>query len=306
MSLFAHYDAALGVTLNGGYISAIADQSGNGVDLAQTDESYQPTYLAVDPDFNDLPSLDALSSVPILCSLSSAAFSEISQPLTIFCVAKFDPAGTGVSEYLFDGIESGKRCLVYAKSDEDVRQYSGSLVDGDSTTFTPQIYCAKFNGASSEVLMGGSSIVSGDCGADGLTGISIFTALEPQIGRQKLAELLVYDSLLTDAEIATVGGLLGNKFNLSWSTADPTGFLILPLIRARTLIAASTAFQSWVGAATADEALSYIHLFEGNVGGQEKFAFVGMGGVMLGLNWIIRRRMELNKKQVKKEEPSDE
>ena len=36
------------------------------------------------------------------------------------------------------------------------------------------------------------------------------------------------------------------------------------------------------------------------------FAFVGMGGAMLGLNWIIRRRMELNKKQVKKEEPSDE
>jgi formate dehydrogenase iron-sulfur subunit len=36
------------------------------------------------------------------------------------------------------------------------------------------------------------------------------------------------------------------------------------------------------------------------------FAFVGMGGFMLGLNWIIRRRMELNKKQVKKEELSDE
>ena len=36
------------------------------------------------------------------------------------------------------------------------------------------------------------------------------------------------------------------------------------------------------------------------------FAFVGMGGFMLGLNWIIRRRMELNEKQVKKEEPSDE
>jgi formate dehydrogenase iron-sulfur subunit len=36
------------------------------------------------------------------------------------------------------------------------------------------------------------------------------------------------------------------------------------------------------------------------------FAFVGMGGFMLGLNWIIRRRMELNEKLVKKEEPSDE
>jgi hypothetical protein len=27
------------------------------------------------------------------------------------------------------------------------------------------------------------------------------------------------------------------------------------------------------------------------------FAFVGMGGFMLGLNWIIRRRMEFSKKQ---------
>ena len=36
------------------------------------------------------------------------------------------------------------------------------------------------------------------------------------------------------------------------------------------------------------------------------FAFVGMGGVMLGLNWVIRRRMELGKEQNKKKEPSDE
>ncbi len=35
------------------------------------------------------------------------------------------------------------------------------------------------------------------------------------------------------------------------------------------------------------------------------FAFVGMGGVMLGLNWIIRRRMEFNKEQ-KEKESSDE
>jgi len=31
-----------------------------------------------------------------------------------------------------------------------------------------------------------------------------------------------------------------------------------------------------------------------------------MGGFMLGLNWIIRRRMKLGNKHVKKEEPSDE
>ncbi len=36
------------------------------------------------------------------------------------------------------------------------------------------------------------------------------------------------------------------------------------------------------------------------------FAFVGMGGVMLGLNWIIRRRMELGKEQNKNEETTDE
>jgi formate dehydrogenase iron-sulfur subunit len=36
------------------------------------------------------------------------------------------------------------------------------------------------------------------------------------------------------------------------------------------------------------------------------FAFVGMGGIMLGLNWIIRRRMELSKEQHKDKESSDE
>ncbi len=36
------------------------------------------------------------------------------------------------------------------------------------------------------------------------------------------------------------------------------------------------------------------------------FAFVGMGGVMLGLNWIIRRRMEFSKEQNKKKGSADE
>ncbi len=35
-------------------------------------------------------------------------------------------------------------------------------------------------------------------------------------------------------------------------------------------------------------------------------AFVGMGGVMLGLNWIIRRRMELGKKQDEQEDTPNE
>ena len=36
------------------------------------------------------------------------------------------------------------------------------------------------------------------------------------------------------------------------------------------------------------------------------FAFLGMGGVMLGLNWIIRRRMEFDKEQNNKKESLDE
>jgi formate dehydrogenase iron-sulfur subunit len=36
------------------------------------------------------------------------------------------------------------------------------------------------------------------------------------------------------------------------------------------------------------------------------FAFVGIGGFMLGLNWVIRRRMEHSKPQSKSEESQDE
>ncbi|MFH2037785.1 MAG: 4Fe-4S dicluster domain-containing protein [Candidatus Zixiibacteriota bacterium] len=36
------------------------------------------------------------------------------------------------------------------------------------------------------------------------------------------------------------------------------------------------------------------------------FAFVGMGGIMLGLNWIVKRRMELDKNKDEKKESSDE
>ncbi|MCL4538655.1 MAG: 4Fe-4S dicluster domain-containing protein, partial [Bacteroidetes bacterium] len=36
------------------------------------------------------------------------------------------------------------------------------------------------------------------------------------------------------------------------------------------------------------------------------FAFVGMGGAMLGLNWIIRRRMKMDKERGNKKESADE
>jgi formate dehydrogenase iron-sulfur subunit len=36
------------------------------------------------------------------------------------------------------------------------------------------------------------------------------------------------------------------------------------------------------------------------------FAFLGMGGTMLGINWIIRRRMKLNKTENENEEPINE
>jgi hypothetical protein len=36
------------------------------------------------------------------------------------------------------------------------------------------------------------------------------------------------------------------------------------------------------------------------------FAFVGMGGAMLGLNWIIRRRMDLKKENEKEGKLKDE
>jgi formate dehydrogenase iron-sulfur subunit len=35
------------------------------------------------------------------------------------------------------------------------------------------------------------------------------------------------------------------------------------------------------------------------------FAFVGMGGAMLGLNWIIRRRMKFSKESKEKESPDE-
>ena len=36
------------------------------------------------------------------------------------------------------------------------------------------------------------------------------------------------------------------------------------------------------------------------------FAFLGMGGTMLGINWIIRRRMKLSKQAIENEETQDE
>lgn len=207
----AVYDAAKGITLNGSDVSAWADDSGTGNDLAQATALDQPAFNSsnVSVDFDGTNDFMALSG-------TTWVGGNKSQPHTV--IGAFTASGGGV-RVVYAGLTGTTEMNMHI-SGGDYRINAGvTLVSPLAASDVTRIYTNVYDGVNGRMYSGGGSPdASGNVGTE-LTGGLVVGGSPggsfPVI--MKLKYLVVYNKLLTDSEMDDVGFYLQNRYAIAYT-----------------------------------------------------------------------------------------
>ncbi len=100
---------------------------------------------------------------------------------------------------------------------------AGMVLNGGLADTDKHIAVIRFSDANTVVYIdGGPAILSGNAGDSPLNGLNFGCNLREQDCKAfKLAEFLLYDKSLEDAEINSIGGHLGEKYGITWTAVSP-------------------------------------------------------------------------------------
>jgi len=157
------------------YVVKWYDQSGNGFDISQSSESFQPKLINSNSYYTDGAN-GRISLRGHGDQLKETSSGTIDQPVTIVAVTDVHQVST--HRYLCDGgfaSSSGERqALVLLSSDFDMWA-GGSFVGGATVTVDNWMWFALFNGSSSELSMNGTNQTSLNPGTNGCRALSLFS-----------------------------------------------------------------------------------------------------------------------------------
>ena len=226
-SRIVHYEGS-DVDFDNETVSQINDLSENGYHAVQLNSSFQPNQAY-------LPELDNKAAIHfdgnddrLLVDFGTS----YEQPITAFAIWKID--GSTNNHFLFDGLTATDRiALYYAFNAQRISLLSNPLnVFGYNTIIPfeqPILSSAVFNTSESQLRGNGELLAEGDIGDFGLSGLTIGNI---QDGSAFLngyfAEILLYEGLLSEAEITSVESYLMDKYaplvNLGVDIRIPYGF----------------------------------------------------------------------------------
>src|SRR3990167_3839844 len=182
--------ADLGVTLNGGTVSAWANQADATtlVSVVQAVTPNQPTYRA--SGINGLPDLD-FDGGDWLANPYLAG--DLSQPLHIFVVCETD---VGALMWALGAVDPAKRIEMYFHTPSGGVQYiygGASLLGTSFSTGVPILREAVFDGASSQIWTNGTLNATGNAGANVMGGLVVGDTQPPLLPFDgPIAEVIVY------------------------------------------------------------------------------------------------------------------
>jgi hypothetical protein len=198
-------------------VSQWNDKSGNSYNQSQSTGGVQPLWIAADKN-----GLDVIDFVDERVMQQSSGFSSVSQPITIFAAAVMPKVNSAPITYaLYDGITVSNR-ISFQGASESIAYYmftnpSASYWETSNATDT-EVWSEvvnEFNGASSEVFMGGVSIGTGNSGSGVLTGLTMCAQFNSDNeGEMKVGEILVYTKLVSDADRLSIRDYLICKWGL--------------------------------------------------------------------------------------------
>jgi hypothetical protein len=199
--------AQLGITIATG-VSQWNDLSGNGNNVFQATGSQQPTYNATDAGYNGKPTLSfaAASSQSLGASIAS-----IGQPYTIIVVGQNTNGGAIVGS-------GGSLAGLYGTN---LSYYAGSGIASSTSDTSKCVMCGVFNNAGTSGLFLNNSqtaLLTTTPGTRSFTG-SVLLGNEPLADaiNGKIAEVMIYNSALSAAQLHTVFAYLGSRYNIATS-----------------------------------------------------------------------------------------
>lgn len=213
------FDAGIGITLNGSGVAEWANQSGNnGKKLGQATPADQPIFTAEDPNFNNRPSIgfDGVSHF-----MQTVAFdTAIDIPGTVIIVQKKDVLGATV---LFDGIDANDRWIFWNENSMSLAAGGFNLTTSITTDLV--ILSLSFNTGSGPLtpkgwhdgVLAGSGLLNHGTSTllGGLTLATKWDGTAPWDGH--IAEILIYDKILSLASHNDLGSQLADKYGLTWT-----------------------------------------------------------------------------------------
>jgi hypothetical protein len=148
---------------------------------------------------------------------------SISQPNTVFVVAKLDTgtSNDGTRYACIDGDDSSNRHYLWKNENatpDNMVISGGTLLQGDDADESWNIWTVLFDTTTSQFWRNGVSENSGNAGSNAMDGLTVgaaYSTSHPWDG--DIAEIIIYDSELNDADKNEVGGYLGDRYNISYS-----------------------------------------------------------------------------------------
>jgi hypothetical protein len=232
--LSAWFKAGVGLTAVSGKASQWDDQSGNARHATQATANFRPTINATDAAFNNLTSLSLDGSNDVLIANSLAGFLDgIDHAYTVVTVMQKDNSGGEhmLSFGISDLVGNGQWCIGIRHYSRDIYLQDKRDSDGlDEKTFecgttdeNVKIVRWQSDGQSAETFVNGSSVGTGSLDpVKGITGAYCTIGAYPNFVdinaapynpmKGKLAELIVYNRLLTSGEQDQVEAYCRERF----------------------------------------------------------------------------------------------
>jgi len=194
-------------------IGTLTDQTGNSRDATQATGTKQP--LAQTVSGMKVARFDGADD-----GLQTAAFGTLSQPNTIIALVK--STATGQTPYVVDGLDSGSRNLIVVNADGNWLINAGSSITDGASDTSWHVLVGTFNSTASALFVdGGTAAVSGDAGADALTGLTVgirYTFIRSWDG--DIAYLGLYDGDLKTDDLTLLNNTcqaLADRAGITWT-----------------------------------------------------------------------------------------
>lgn len=196
-------DAARGVTLAAGDVSAWADQSASALSFAQAVGGQRPLYVAADATYNNQPTVSSTSGNSD-CLIATAGLVIANPAMTIIAVGENDTADS----YLVSSGDAAANVpsLRRTAAANTLEINSGAtLIAAGSDCRAPCFMLGEFNNAASIAAVNSVTAgTSGPAGTNDTVGFALFADRAGAAGfsTAKIAEVAVYDRILTADEKA--------------------------------------------------------------------------------------------------------